>query len=167
MVYIKLKHVFQTINKKPTPETDAGKTKTWLESVKTWKTPVDKWLESFQKQFCPPGTPQPYPEPVQKALEKVQKVQDLHTQIVIPAITVYEVYAAREARKADGSCLEYGLDYHMRLFNNAVAKGVPSNAAQAKTALADMEKSAKTLQEWLDGFKAKFQNSSVPAAKVN
>eukprot|EP00012_Vannella_robusta_P010785 CAMPEP_0206204768 /NCGR_PEP_ID=MMETSP0166-20121206/13757_1 /ASSEMBLY_ACC=CAM_ASM_000260 /TAXON_ID=95228 /ORGANISM="Vannella robusta, Strain DIVA3 518/3/11/1/6" /LENGTH=93 /DNA_ID=CAMNT_0053624531 /DNA_START=1 /DNA_END=278 /DNA_ORIENTATION=+ len=65
---------------------------------------------------------------------------------------------ARNARRADGSCLEYGLDYHLRNMIGSLEKGVPGDPRfpdRDNEWIAERIKQKESLVQWLEDFKSK------------
>ena len=77
---------------------------------------------------------------------------------------------ARNARRADGSCLEYGLDHHLSSFKGQLEKGLPGDPRFPER---DNEwinarvKEKELLVEWLENFKSKLGDYSESAAVIN
>ena len=72
-----------------------------------------QWLESFKSEL----------EQYEEAKETIKECEEalyLFKSVVDPLRVPLLIQNARNARKADGSVLEYGLDYHMKGLNNAV-----------------------------------------------
>ena len=71
------------------------------------------WLEDFKSKFGGNIEALPTIEGVELAL---QKYREFYAQVRLPI----EIKNARNARKADGSILEYGLDLQLERFSNSV-----------------------------------------------
>ena len=72
-----------------------------------------QWLEDFKikcGQF----------EEAKETIEECEAVLELYKKVVGAIKIPLDIQNARNARTKDGSCLEYGLEYHLRNFKSAV-----------------------------------------------
>ena len=72
-----------------------------------------QWLETFKSKFAEYEQSQVTIRECDSILEKYRSVVD---PVRIPLL----IQNAKNARREQGSCLEYGLDYHLKGFTNAV-----------------------------------------------
>ena len=72
-----------------------------------------EWLEDFKSQF------ERYEE-AQEIIRECESALEVYTKVVESVRIPLMVQNARNARQKDGSCLEYGLEYHLKNFNAAV-----------------------------------------------
>ena len=56
----------------------------------------------------------------QETINECENALNLYKTIVDPLRVPLIIQNARNARKKDGSCLEFGLDYHLDKFKNMV-----------------------------------------------
>ena len=56
----------------------------------------------------------------QETINECENALNLYKTIVDPLRIPLLIQNARNARRKDGSCLEFGLDYHLEKFNNMV-----------------------------------------------
>ena len=83
-------------------------------------------------------------------LEEANSVFDLYQTVIGKIAIPIAVQNERNARRAQGSVLEYGLDYHIKQLNSELALSFDS---------IDLEKAKRLynlLVEWLENFKSKF-----------
>lgn len=73
------------------------------------------WLEEFKSKFAQ------YSE-AKSTMEEVENALKLYKEKTEAVRIPLAIKKAKEARKADGSVLEYGLDYHLKRFTDAVRK---------------------------------------------
>ena len=73
-----------------------------------------QWLQGFKSQF--ENNPA-----AQETIDRCESALSLYTNVVEAAKIPLAIQNARNARRADGSCLEYGLDYHIKQMNGAVS----------------------------------------------
>ena len=74
-----------------------------------------QWLEEFKAKFSD------YPEQAQPTIDEVESVLKLYKEKVGSAMLGINIEKARKARHADGSVLEYGLDWQMERFLRQVS----------------------------------------------
>ena len=85
----------------------------WIAERVKEKELLVEWLEDFKSKHG-------------EYLESVQTVEECETaldkyQTVVEKVRVpLMIQNARNARKKEGSCLEYGLEYHLKGFNASV-----------------------------------------------
>ena len=111
------------------------------------------WLEGFKAQL---GQYQH----AAATIEECEAVLALYDSVVGAAKIPLEIQNARNARRADGSNLEYGLEYHLERFKSALQQGVPTDKRfpdKANKYITDMGGRQEALLTWLEGFKAKYQ----------
>ena len=72
-----------------------------------------EWLEDFKSKLGE------Y-EQAKETIDECEKALELYHKVVEAARIPLMIQNARNARSNDGSCLEYGLEYHLRNFNGAV-----------------------------------------------
>ena len=72
-----------------------------------------QWLETFKSSF---GEYQESQETIDECEKLLQTYRMVVDSIKIPLM----IQQARNARQKDGSCLEYGLDYHLKALNDSV-----------------------------------------------
>ena len=92
----------------------------WIDERTKQKELLVEWLEDFKSKLGQYEEALETIEECEKALELYKKVVD---SVRIPLM----IQNARNARKNDGSCLEYGLEYHLRNFIGPVSSRVFSN----------------------------------------
>ena len=86
----------------------------WIEERTKQNELLVEWLEDFKSKLGE----------YEQSLETIQECEAALTlyKNVVGAVRVpLMVNNARKARRADGSCLEYGLDYHLERFVGAVS----------------------------------------------
>ena len=85
----------------------------WIEEMGKRNELLVEWLEDFKSEL---GEHDEAQETIKECEETLEKYKTVVGGSKIPLM----VQNARNARDKDGSCLEYGLDYHLKGFNNAV-----------------------------------------------
>ena len=73
-----------------------------------------QWLEDF-KSKCGEY------EEANETIQECENALALHRRVVDSARVPLLIQNARNARRADGSCLEYGLDYHLKNLSGQVS----------------------------------------------
>ena len=117
------------------------------------------WLEGFKAKF------EQYQE-AEATIEKCETVLSLYDSVAGAAKAQLDIQNAVNARRADGSNLEYGLEHHLDRFESALKKGVPADKRfpeRANKYIADMGERQEALLTWLEGFKAKFKTQHAAA----
>jgi hypothetical protein len=79
-----------------------------------------EWLEDFKSKFAS------YSEALE-TISECQQTLDKFTEKVESARVPLAVQNARNARRENGSVLEYGLKYHLDRMNGALDKGIPGD----------------------------------------
>ena len=79
-----------------------------------YKELLVEWLEDFKSKLGE------YQE-AQETIKECERALALYKQVVDAVKVPLMVQNARKARRADGCCLEYGLEYHLRNFKSAVS----------------------------------------------
>ena len=111
-----------------------------------------EWLEDFKSKLGE------YQES-QETIDECEIALALYKQVIDAVKIPLMVQNARKARRADGCCLEYGLEYHLNNFNGQLEKGIPGDPRfperdnewiEART------KDKELLVEWLEDFKSKL-----------
>jgi cytochrome c peroxidase len=123
----------------------------YLESTEKAYTLLVQWVEDFRSKYGEYEDAQP-------TILKIEEALALYKDTIGRSRVKIEVQRARDARKAQGSVLEYGLDYHLSKFVAALQKGLPSDVAAADTYIAEQTAVYNRLSEWLEDFKAKFSD---------
>ena len=72
-----------------------------------------EWLEGFKSSFME------YDEAT-SCIQECEALLDKYREIIDPIRVPLMIQNARNARRKDGSCLEFGLDYHLKNFTAAV-----------------------------------------------
>ena len=72
-----------------------------------------EWLEDFKSKLGEHAEANATIKECEKALDQYHLVVE---SVRVPLM----IQNARNARKADGSCLEYGVEYHLKNFNSSV-----------------------------------------------
>ena len=72
-----------------------------------------EWLEDFKSKFGE------YLES-HETVEECEALLETYNNVVEAVRIPLMIQNARNARKADGSCLEYGIEYHLKNLNAAV-----------------------------------------------
>ena len=81
----------------------------WVEEQVKKNNLLVQWLEDFKSKYGE------Y-EQAYDTINQCEEVLDLYKKVVNKVRIPLLVKNARNARLAQGSCLEYGLDYHLRNF---------------------------------------------------
>ena len=103
-------------------------------------------------------------------IEKCEAVLSLYDSVVGAAKIPLAIQNAVNARRADGSNLEYGLEHHLDRFKGALEKGVPTDKRfpeRSNKYITDMAGWQEALLTWLEGFKAKFEKYQQAAATID
>ena len=85
----------------------------YIEERKKQKELLVEWLEDFKSKHGE------YDE-AKETIEECEKALELYSKVVEAVRVPLMIQNARNARQKDGSCLEYGLKYHLDHFNSAV-----------------------------------------------
>lgn len=119
------------------------------------------WLTQFKEQLGKYKEAQPTIDEVQAELDKYNKgylqfVKCLTPLAVGAARVGLEIKASIDAKRADGSPLEYGLEFHL----NRVAKSKPEDAKwginEFERHIDELEKELGNIKLWLNQFSEKF-----------
>ena len=78
------------------------------------KDTLVQWLEEFKSKLGE------YDE-AKSTIEECENCIALYNKVVGAARVPMMIKQARNARRNDGSCLEYGLEYHLKQMNSAVS----------------------------------------------
>ena len=81
----------------------------WIEARTKDKELLVEWLEDFKSKLGE------YQES-QETIEECERALTLYKQVVDAVKVPLMVQNARKARRADGCCLEYGLEFHLKNF---------------------------------------------------
>jgi hypothetical protein len=107
------------------------------------------WLEDFRSQF----------EDMVEAQEVMKRVEDAlklyKTNILASRIKV-SVQKARDAKRTEGSVLEFGLEYHLSRFVASLRQGIPQDKSKAGEYVDSLTTVNGLLVQWLEDFKARF-----------
>eukprot|EP01124_Arcella_intermedia_P033172 TRINITY_DN7876_c0_g2_i2.p1 TRINITY_DN7876_c0_g2~~TRINITY_DN7876_c0_g2_i2.p1 ORF type:complete len:2631 (-),score=708.58 TRINITY_DN7876_c0_g2_i2:12-7805(-) len=136
----------------PNDERFPERNEQWVKSRVTDKNKLIEWLSLFNSHFGLEKEAQPIAKSVEEALQ-------LYTKVVEPLFIPLEIQKAVNARRTDGSVLEYGLEYHCQKFSNALSQGIPNDSKFPEKQFLWIEvqtKDYKLLVEWLEGFKISF-----------
>ena len=76
---------------------------------------LQQWLEGFRSEHGQ------YPQ-AQGTIEECESALCLHEKVVDAGRVRLLISKARNARQADGSCLEYGLDYSLEQLKGSVSE---------------------------------------------
>ena len=87
----------------------------WMNARAKDRDCLIEWLEGFKAKY------QQY-EQARETISTCEDLLDKYRTVTDPYRVPLLIQNARNARKAQGSCLEYGLDYHLRSFHSAVSK---------------------------------------------
>ncbi len=119
-----------------------------------------QWLENFKAQFFE------YPNEIQETVTKVEDALHMYKHKIGSAMVGVKIQKAINAKRADGSVLEYGLNWQLEGFIRKVCKiiiyhlqineGIPKDTRQVDQYLEDLSKSNGLLIQWLENFKAQF-----------
>lgn len=85
----------------------------YLESMEKSYNLIVQWLEDFRSKYGDYEEAQP-------TISKIEEALALYKDTIGRSKVKIEVQRARDARRAQGSVLEYGLDYHLSKFVAAV-----------------------------------------------
>jgi hypothetical protein len=121
-----------------------------------------EWFEDFKSKFG--ETPDTL-----ETINECQATLDKHQEVVLSGRDKLAVQNARNARRADGSVLEYGLKYHLDRMNGALDKGIPGDPRfpeRDNEWIAERVKEQKLLVEWLEGFKSKFEGNKEALSTI-
>ncbi len=124
----------------------------WVEArVKEQKLLVE-WLEDFKSKF---GESDEALETIAECRDALKKYNEKVEAVRIPLA----VQNARNARKENGSVLEYGLKYHAERMSAPLEKGIPGDPRFPERDNEWVEaraKEQKLLVEWVEDFKGKL-----------
>jgi uncharacterized protein YicC (UPF0701 family) len=95
--------------------TDAAKVDEYLKSVNTTNDLLIQWLEDFKSKFDEYLDTEAKP-----TVTQVEAALQLYNEVVGAARIRTAVQKAIEAKREQGSVLEYGLNWHLEKFNNEV-----------------------------------------------
>ena len=137
------------------PERDSE----WVGEQLRQKELLIQWLEGFKGDF---GN---FSE-AQETISLCEQVLELHDLVVDRIRVPLSIQCSRNARKADGSCLEYGLDHTISTLNATLDKGIPNDPRfpeRDREWVLQVEASGALLTEWLEEFNSEF--SQYPEAE--
>ena len=86
----------------------------WIAERVKQKELLVEWLEDFKSKLGD------YEE-ARETIAECESTLDRYKQVVEAVRIPLMIQNARNARRADGSCLEYGLEFHLKNFNAAVS----------------------------------------------
>ena len=89
-------------------------------------------------------------------MKEVEEALKQYKDVIMQSRVKYEVKKARAARASDGSVLEYGLDYHLSKFKDALERGIPTDTNLVEPYLATQSKAYNLLTQWLDNFQMRY-----------
>jgi hypothetical protein len=154
---------------------DKSKVDEYLKTQSAARLLIVQWLEDFKSKF------EVYEE-AQLTIIRVENALQQYHAIIGSAQLKIDIQKARDARKAQGSVLEYGLDYHLEKFINAVShfdvivdnaklyiqlkSGIPSDQAKADEYVDAQTKEYQLLLQWLEDFKSKFGDYDEAKATI-
>ena len=95
------------------PNDTQVKNESWIQQCSKDRDLLLEWLEDFKSNY------QQYNE-AQETIQKCESLLDNYTSQVQKVKIPLDIQKARNARKSDGSNLEYGLEYHLKQMNNLV-----------------------------------------------
>jgi hypothetical protein len=111
---------------------------------------ISQWVQDYQSKFGEYEEAKPIIVQIEEALK-------LYKDVILASKVKLDIQRAREARKAQGSVLEYGLDHHLSGFVDAVKKGIPTDKSAVDGYIEAQSKTHNLLLQWLDDFSAKFE----------
>ena len=130
--------------------TDAVQREQYIEKQAKEENLISQWAQDFESKFGEYDEAKPILSQIQEALQ-------LYKDVILASKVKLDIQRAREARKAQGSVLEYGLDHHLSGFVDKVKKGIPTDASAVDSYLEDTAKTQNLLLQWLDDFRARFE----------
>ena len=86
----------------------------WIDDRQKEKELLCQWLEGFRSEFSEVLA-------AKVTLESCNSALKLYENVINAVKVPLMIKNARNARREDGSCLEYGLEYHLRQLNGAVS----------------------------------------------
>ena len=95
----------------------------WVNERKAQNDLLLQWLEGFKASFGDNPA-------AKETLEECENALNLYTKVIEAIRIPLAVKSARRAKRADGSILEYGLDFHLKNFNGSVSKYLHSFLSQ-------------------------------------
>lgn len=108
-----------------------------------------QWLEDFKSKFT-------YVDDAEPVIAKVEDALKLYKEVLGKTATTRAIQKARRARRADGSVLEYGLDYHLSKFIASIKRGLPADPTESKEYIDTLQKSYVALVQWVNQFRDSF-----------
>ena len=127
---------------------------------------ITQWLEDFKSKYGDH-------EDAKEIINEVETAMKSYVTNIVSAKAKIEIQKAVEARRAQGSVLEYGLKYHLDNFVRPVTiviitlisnefqlkEGVPTDPRwpdRRDKYLEDRQKDLNLLSQWLEDFKSKY-----------
>lgn len=95
--------------------TDSRYVDEYLKTLETDRGLLIQWLEDFKSKFGDSPIAQP-------TIDEIEDAFKLYDVVIGGSMAKVKVEKARDARKADGSVLEYGLAWQLERFNGAVTR---------------------------------------------
>ncbi len=135
----------------------------WVAEREKERNLLVEWLEGFKSQFGETELSLPTISECQVALDKFQEK-------VVGVKDKLEIQNARNAKRENGSVLEYGLKYHLDRMNGALDKGIPGDPRfpeRDNEWVTEREKEQKLLIEWLEGFKSQFGETELSLPTIS
>ena len=127
-----------------------------MEERKVQQSLLLEWLENFKSDL---GS---YSESI-STIKECEEVLSQSGSFIRGLEDSLLVKLARNARQADGSCLEYGLDYHLERLVKALREGIPGDPRFPERDdqwLVERTNQRDLLIQWLEDFKSKCGQSS-------
>ena len=90
----------------------------WITERVKQKELLVEWLEDFKSKLG-------HVQEAEETIRECESALEVYTKVVESVRIPLMVQNARNARQKDGSCLEYGLQYHLKNFNAAVRICLP------------------------------------------
>jgi hypothetical protein len=133
----------------------------WLQAREKEFDLLCKWLDDFRNRYYS-LIMAAYADAL-SILNEGEELKDMFATKVQPLKIIVTIQNARNARTADGSCLEYGLKYHLDNMKSALEKGIPRDPRfpeRDNEWVVARVKEYKLLAEWFEDFMSKFQQYS-------
>jgi hypothetical protein len=93
--------------------TDKSQVDKYITEMKTERNLFVQWLEDFRSKYGQ------YPE-AEPTITEVEAALQLYKDVVEAVQVKLDIQKARDAKRAQGSVLEYGLEWHLERFINEV-----------------------------------------------
>jgi hypothetical protein len=91
---------------------------------------------------------------------------DKYKEKVLSVKCKLQVQNARNAKRAEGSVLEYGLAHHIAGMTSALEKGLPGDFAAQEEWVKNLSKQNALLVEWSEEFRSKYGEYSEAAETI-